>query len=109
MADALEKLRAEAQKPGRTSCITPCRRASTTPTGFKQTWVVVLRAQVKGRWIRLRRLTDDELGAVGLRPSQRDGYSRDLRRRPDQPSPEAAAREAARRISEVTGLPVVEE
>ena len=77
----------------------------------KGAWSVDLVAQVrilgKQKDVVLRRLTHEELDAVGLRPTSAEGYDSRAKIRLGL-APEAAAREAARRISEATGIPVEE-
>ena len=112
MADALAALRKIAEdRPGRCS-LRPRSRKPGNLVKIIGTWSVDLVAQMcilgKPKVVALRRLTHEELAAVGLRPTSAEGYDGRTRARLGL-APEAAAREAARRISEATGIPVVED
>ena len=104
--DPLEKLKSlDPAKYG----ISASRRDATTPAGYTNSWIVNLHLLVRDRWIKLRRLTHEELAAVGLRPSNERGYAGGRSREKLGLGPREAAEEAARRISEATGIPVVED
>ena len=76
------------------------------PVRFRGAWGVYLCTHVRDRWIKLRRLTREELDAVGMRPTVEQGYDSRAKHRFGL-DPREAAEEAARRISEATGLPIL--
>lgn len=84
------------------------RRKATTPSGYAPYYAACLCYLTQaGSWIKLRRLTAEELKAAGAMPPGENGYSNGPCKRVGI-APDEAAREAARRIAEATGLPIIE-